>query len=221
MEKIIIYGVGGLGKEVLWLLKDINRLTPSGRYDIIGMADNYHSELYGTNIHGVTVLGDIDVIKKAKGYVACVCAIGDPLVRKKIVTQLQDAGVQMATVIHPTAQVFSTENIGTGSIICAHAVVSVDVTIGRSNIINFGSMIGHDCRTGDYCTINSNSVISGNVHIGEGCEFAPGSFIYQGKSVVNHSKIGPNSTVYDNITRPGTYIGNPARCYFKHNGENQ
>ena len=87
------------------------------------------------------------------------------------------------SIVHPTAVVSPSANIGVGSYIGATAVVSSNAVIGNGCIINIGASIGHDAILGDNCIVNPGARISGNCKIGARTLFGANSFIFQGKEV--------------------------------------
>jgi hypothetical protein len=55
VKPLIIVGAGGLGREVAWLVEDINRNTP--QWDLLGFVDDGVS---GSTVEGYPVLGNVD-----------------------------------------------------------------------------------------------------------------------------------------------------------------
>ena len=72
------------------------------------------------------------------------------------------------SIVHPTAVVSPSANIGEGSYGC---------------IINIGASIGHDAMIGDNCIINPGARISGNCSVGSRTLIGANAFIFQGKSI--------------------------------------
>ena len=67
------------------------------------------------------------------------------------------------SIVHPTAVVSPSANIGVGTYVAATAVVSSNAVIGNGCIINIGASIGHDAIIGDNCIIGLNSVVMGRI----------------------------------------------------------
>ena len=82
MKNIVIIGSGGFGREVAWLISDINR--KSKEWNILGFIDD-NKKLHGEIINGYRVLGSFDFFKDKKD-IYYVCAIGNAKVRKEIDT---------------------------------------------------------------------------------------------------------------------------------------
>src|SRR5665647_2274293 len=101
--------------------------------------------------------------------------------------------------------------IGEGTIICAGAILTVDITIGKHVIINLDCTVGHDALIGDFVTLYPSVNISGNTVINDEVEFGTGSQIIQGKEVGSGSIIGAGAVVVRDIPQGCTAVGLPAR----------
>ena len=211
MKDIVIYGSGGLGKEVIWLIENINSYAPT--WNVLGyiVSDSY-SDLIGTVIYGYKVLGSEIWLSNLENEINVICAIGKGSVRKSIYERVVlYPNVIIATLIDPSVRIDKTVSVGDGSIICLNCSVTVDTNIGKGVLLNINSLIGHDAKVGDYCTFLPHSMAAGCTEIGECCEVGSGAFIIQGAKIVENTIIAPLSAVYKDITNSGMYVGNPAR----------
>ena len=130
---------GGYAKEAFEI---VNVMTDIEIENFIVSDDHYSSEFF----MGYPVLMQSDFDSNS---CAMVIAIGDSLIRKKIVESLpKDTNYQ--TIIHPSSRISPFSKIGKGSIISAESVISIDVVIGSHAQINFHSSIGHDCKIGNF-----------------------------------------------------------------------
>lgn len=57
MKDIVIIGAGGFGREVAWLIEDINKV--SSEWNIVGFVDDNES-IQGTEINGYKVVGNLE-----------------------------------------------------------------------------------------------------------------------------------------------------------------
>lgn len=114
MKDIVIIGAGGFGREVAWLIEDINRYNKE--WNIKGFVDD-NPELEGRLINGYEVIGNIEWLKSQELYV--VSAIGDPITKKKILHRLKNSKNNYPILIHPSAIYSDSVKFGEGSIICA------------------------------------------------------------------------------------------------------
>jgi sugar O-acyltransferase (sialic acid O-acetyltransferase NeuD family) len=135
-----------------------------------------------------------------------VIAIGDEEVRRQIVDEKE---LQSWGIINFAHQYGKCE-IGIGSIICPHTILTTNVTLGSHCLININCTIGHDVFIGDFVTVNPGVNISGNVRIGGNCNIGSNSVIRNGITICDDVIIGAGSVVVKDITEPGTYVGSPA-----------
>lgn len=211
MKDIVIVGAGGLGKEVAWLIENINNCVPT--WNILGfLEDESKPELFGQKIYKYDVLGSEVWLSNYDKDIYVICAIGKGSIRKLVYEKvLRKRNVKLATLIDPSVRIDKTINIGQGSIICRNCSITVDTKIGIGVLLNIGALIGHDSQIGNYCTFLPNSTAAGDTILGEFCDIGSGAFILQGKKIIANTIIAPVSAVYKDITIPGMYLGNPAR----------
>lgn len=212
MKDIVIIGAGGFGREVAWLIEDINNVKEE--WNIIGYVDDNVSAKE-ENLNGYELVGDIDWLMDQSYYV--VSAIGNPIVNKKIVDKLATSRNKYATLIHPSVICSNTSSIGEGSIICAGNIITVNASIGKHVIINLDSTIGHDAIINDYTVILPSVNISGHVNLERGVSVGTGSAIIQGLTIGKNSIIGAGSVVVKDIPANCTAVGAPAKPIKFHN----
>ncbi len=205
MNKLVIIGAGGFGREVAWLVERINNAKPT--WELLGFIENT-PDLQGSVIGGYPVIGDDTWLKKNSNDLYAVCAIGTAETRKKIIEKYDD--VKFATLIDPSVILSNKITLGDSCIICAGSILTVDITIGSHVIINLDCTIGHDAVLKDFVTLYPSVNISGKAIIGECVELGTGSQIIQGLTVGDHTIIGAASVVVKDIPAHCTAVGCPA-----------
>ena len=208
-KKLIIYGAGGFGREVAWLVERINKVSPT--WNLLGFIDGDES-IQGTEINGYPVLGkDEDVKNYTDAYY--VIAVGASRTREKIVENMRKIypGFKFGTVIDPNVEISELVTIGEGTIICAHTIITVNISIGSHVIINLDCTIGHDAVLKDYVTLYPSVNISGFTNIGHAAELGTGMQIIQGKSIGDYSIVGAGAVVVKDIPDNCTAVGSPAK----------
>lgn len=139
-------------------------------------------------------------------------AVGDPLVRGKLVDIAQKAGLSRAqAILHPSAIYGSDIAIGDGSIICPGTILTTNIRIGLYCILNLGVTVGHDVMIADYVTISPQAAISGGVTIGRMAYIGTGATIKEGVTIGEHAVIGMGAVVLKDVPDGETWVGNPAR----------
>jgi sugar O-acyltransferase (sialic acid O-acetyltransferase NeuD family) len=211
MNRLLIIGAGGLGREVLdWALH-----TQESRREWIvgGFLDANSSALVGKGV-AVNVIGDPMTFDYCQSDRA-VIAIGEPCARRRIATQLVARGVRFASVIHPTVLTGTNSRIGEGCILCPRVVISTNATIGAHVIINCASIVAHDTVVEDYCTISAAADITGNARVESGALLGSHACITPGSVVGKQAMVGAGSVVVGRVAPNSTVMGVPARTILR------
>lgn len=208
MEKIIIAGAGGFGREVKWLIDRINEIKKT--WDVMGFVDDGISK--GTLVSGVPVLGGVETLLGVNEPLSVVCAIGSPKVRMNIIERINDNPLlKFPSIVDPSVIMSSSVELGKGCIVCAGTIMTVDIQVGDFTIINLDSTIGHDAKIGSFVTVYPSCNISGNVRIGQLCELGTGTQVIQGISVGESTVVGAGSVVVRELPPFCTAVGVPAK----------
>ena len=212
MEKIVIYGAGGFGKEVACILNKINEKTTT--WDLIGFIDDGIEK--GTIIsHFGEVLGGIDYLNNLQEEISIVFAIGVPRIIKLIVEKINNPRVQFPNIIHPDV-FFADEyslSMGMGNVIVRACTFSCDVKLGDFNQMNSISSLAHDVEVGSFNVFMPLSRISGGAKIGDLNLFGIGSVIFQNIKIGNNTRISAGSYVMRSTKDGFLYAGNPAKKF--------
>ncbi|NBO54196.1 MAG: acetyltransferase [Actinobacteria bacterium] len=200
MKKIGIIGFSSFTREIICNLKQ--------KFDIF-ISDSVYNSIpietitknHNCNVHR---LKQFDTTK----YDALL-TIANINLRSEIVKQLPPC-TNYYTYIDKRAIIMDKNmKIGKGSIICAGAILTTNVTLGEFSQINLNSTIGHDTVVGDYFTCAPGVNISGNCSIGCNVYIGTNATIKDNIKICNGVVIGMNAGVVKNIATPGTYIGTP------------
>ncbi len=200
-KKLIIIGAGGHGK----VCADI--ADKMGTYQEILFLDDGDS----TECLGYPVVGKSCDIEKHINSAVFFVAIGNAVVRRKMVEKIISLGGKIETLIHPNATVGKQVEIGEGSLLVAGAVINPSVRIGKGVIINTCASVDHDSVIGDYCHIAVGGRVSGTVRMGEYCFFGAGAIVKNNVDICAGCTIGAGAVIVKNVTEKGTYVGVPAR----------
>lgn len=206
LKPLVIVGAGGLGREVAWLIADINHQKPE--WDFIGFVDD---GVQGNTVEGYPVRGSVEHLFDMSLDIWTVVAIADSRVRRKLVLQIQEQGRKLATLVHPSVSMSDYVKIGAGSIICSGTVITTNVSLGQAVIINLGCFIGHDTELQDYVSLMPAANLAGEVRVGEGCYFGLNSCVINRTAIGEWSVIGAGATVVNDIPAYSLAVGVPAR----------
>lgn len=207
---LIVIGAGGFGREVLDVVEAINDVRPT--WDILGVIDDAISAANASRLEarGYEHLGGLDVLA-AIVSLDYVVGIGSPQVRVRIADEADAMGHRAATLVHPLASIGSAGSVGEGTVICAGARVTTNVSIGRHVHLNPAVTVGHDSTLHDFVSANPQAAISGDVSVGAGALLGATSVVLQGVSVGANAVVGAAACVVRDVDPGRTVKGVPAR----------
>ena len=165
---IVVFGAGGFGREVVVLLRDIER-TAASSWDLLGFVDDAVPDLTRCEALGVQYLGDRrEAQSKCPAGTHFVAAIGSGAARRLASQDLVSSqGWTPATLVHPSVWVGAGVALGAGSIVCAGAILTTNIIFGAGAQINLSCTIGHDVVAGEYVTLSPAVSLSGAVKVGD------------------------------------------------------
>lgn len=208
VEKILIFGAGGFGREVQWLIERINQKELT--WEIEGYLDDGVAPQ--TKINGYKVLGGMDKLKEYDSTMAVVVAIGSASIREKIATEIKKIGeFQFPNLIDPDVQMSQFVSMGEGNIVCAGNILTVNIRLEDFVILNLSCTVGHDAVLESFVTVYPGVNISGNVCVGRRTELGTGSKIIQGITLGNDAIIGAGAVVVRPIPSDCVAMGIPAK----------
>ena len=213
-KDIIIYGAGGLGREILCLI--IKRLD---EWNPIGFIDDGVCE--GEIIKGIPVLPKSFLYQKHENKLAVAIGIADPTIKMKIFTDLQEnTDLYFPVLIAPTAIVDESAELDEGCIVSNFCLISINVKLGKCLFVNTKCDIGHDSVIGNFCSLMPCVNVSGNVTVGQRTSIGVQSAILQGVTIGSDVIVGMGSKVIANVSENCTVMGYPARLIDKRTHKN-
>ena len=208
--KLVIYGAGGLGREMLALLRASD---PGGQWNFIGFVDD--GKRPGTRVGDAGVLGGLDWFLSEEEPVAVVMGLADPSAKASLYEKLSglpNARIKFPVMIHPLAHVEPSASFAQGTVIFPFCFIAVEASMGVCSFLNTASYLGHDSIVGDFCSVMPNANISGNVTIRSGTFVGSGANILQGLKIGSDATVGMGSVVLRDVPDGCTVVGNPAQA---------
>lgn len=204
-KTLYIIGAGGFGREVYCLYLDVLKALGEAAHPMAVFVeeDAFWKERM--------VLG-IPVIRmhEMQPGQQVVVAIAGPEERRRIVNELSPE-TDFATLIHPTAVLSEWVSVGKGSIICAGAKLTCNITLGRHTHLNLNTTVGHDTTADDFLTTAPGAAVSGNCTIGRQVYIGSNAAIREKLHITDHVTIGMGGIVVKHIEEAGVYAGNPVK----------
>lgn len=205
MKDIVVIGAGGFGREVEWLIEDINKTDKS--WNFLGFIDE--NVRVGQKIGKSSVIGDLSWFKTHKCH--AILAIGNPLAKATTIEKIHAYELSFPILIHPSVIMSSQVTLGEGSVICAGCILTTNILIGKHVIINLDCTIGHDAIIDDFSTVLPSVNISGFVKVGKKVSLGTGTQIIQNIEVGENTIVGAGSVVVKSLPSHCTAVGVPAK----------
>lgn len=205
-DAVIVYGGGGHGKAVIDLLR------AAGGYTLAGVVDD--SRQPGERVlpseagHDATVIGGepaLAALREAgcQWALNAVGGIGAMSARISVFEKLEAAGFQLPTLIHPSAVVEPSAQIGAGVQVFPHAYIGSEARIGKGVIINTGAIVSHDCVVEDFANLSPGSILAGSVQVGRGSLVGMGVTVNLNVRIGSMARIGNSATVKEHVPDGG------------------
>ena len=163
------------------------------------------------NLSGLEYLGDDDALTAYQSveWVLAIGATGPTTARRQIHAGL-DQQATFATLVHPSAVVSSSAQLGAGVVIGASAVVQTGASIGDHVILGTGSVVEHDVTVGDHSVIGPSVTVGGGASIGSGVFVGMHAAIRDHVEIGDLALVGMGSIVTRSVLPQRTVMGRPA-----------
>lgn len=209
---VIIYGVGGFGREVAWLVDEC--FQAGELIEPVCFVDD-NPDHFGKIVNGLPVMSlDAAATTYPGAFVAG--GIGSPRVRQKIMEKAKAAGLHFRRIIHPRVEKSQWVEIGEGTLICAGNILTTNIVLAAHVQLNLDCTVGHDVVMDEYVTLAPGVHISGCVHLGKRAYVGTGAVIINGTSenpivIGDDAVIGAGACVTKSVAPATTVVGVPAK----------
>lgn len=187
-KTLLILGAGGHGRSVAEAA-----LLGGDWTEVVFLDDSWpaQKEVLGCRIIGPTT----EIPAVAPQCQGAVAAVGNNKLRERWTHQIEAAGIELVSVIHPRAWVSPSARIGAGSVILAGGVVGTIAVLGKGVIINANATADHDVQMGDFAHLGVGSQLAGGVKVGAR------AWLQAGSSCGYHVEVGEGA-----LFGPGTVL---------------
>jgi len=204
---VILIGAGGHARVL------IEALRLQGRHILFATDDD--EGLLGTSVSGVRIEGPdgrvLEVPPDSVGLVNAVGSVTAPIDRRRVFEQFVERGYRFEQIIHPTAVLASSVELGEGVQVMAGAVIQPSVIIGPNVLINTRACIDHDCVIEAHVHVAPGVTLSGGVHVHDTVHIGTGATVIQGIDIGREAVVGAGAVVVRDVAAGATVLGVPAR----------
>lgn len=193
--------------------------------EIIHLFDNDHnvrSPLSGIPIsYGADgLLAFIDNLRDQRlrpADIDCIAAIGggNGEAREAMTQFMESHGFRPKSLIHKTAIISRTADIGRNIQLLAGSIVGSFASIGDYSIINSGANVDHDCTIGRNCHIAPRAALAGEVTVEDNVFVGINATILPRLRIGSGATVGAGAVVTKDVPNGVVVTGNPARPLVK------
>ncbi len=199
-RSLLVYGAGGHGVVVA-------EAAAAAGWRVVGFIDD------DARTHRVLdwPVSAPDSMGGHEAEVEVVIAVGDNPTRHRLGDQLESQGRSLATVVHPTAWVSPSAQLGRGVFIAPQAVVHSRAGVGHGAIVNTGAIVEHDTVIGDYAHVGPNAAVGALAVVGTRTLIGLGASVRSGTTIGDRCTVGVGAAVVSDVADGLTVVGVPAR----------
>jgi sugar O-acyltransferase (sialic acid O-acetyltransferase NeuD family) len=202
-EKLVIFGSGGLAKEIIgYLVK-----TYGDNHGIMAVVsiEPFNNPVFSERFKVLQKLekGDFPGAK-------FILAVAEPKIKRIIVEKNED---RWTNYIHPSVELSPFAKIGKGCVFAPQSMIVGDCILGDFIFCNTNATVGHDSTVGDFTTMYPNTEVCGNCNIGTDCVFGIGSYVIPNINLPSYTKVSAGAVVRNSYEEPHLLVGNPAKPY--------
>lgn len=206
-RNVVILGGGGHALVIASALR-------AAGVSVLGFLDKDPNQ-QSKNLLGVPCLGDDAALEKIDpASIKLALGIGGaakPDIRYKHFNKWKERGYHFYTVIHPTAFVDPSVDLGESVQIMAGAILQPSCCIEDNVLINTRGVIDHNCRIGAHSHIAPGAVICGHVDIEDEVFIGANSTVIQETKIGRRTRVAAGAVVMNDIGPDRLVGGIPAK----------
>lgn len=211
-KPLIIIGGSGHGSVIEACVNDNRRHFNDFEWEVKGFCNDFDTE-----VDGYPVLGKLCDIPRLieDGYYFSwgIHLVADNYKTAQLYEKLSIPEERWATVIHNTAFIDRSVELGPGVFVMYNSYIAPRTKIGKCSMIKANTNIGHDVVCGDLSHVAMGATVVSCSSIGRCADIAVGSTMLAHTSIGDYAMLGAASLLTHNIPAGEIWVGNPARFF--------
>jgi UDP-perosamine 4-acetyltransferase len=206
--KVVIYGSRPDGHA-----KVVSDLAADADFEVIGLIDDF-PENAGRSVRGVGVSGtssNLEALRREGSAEGVLIGFGESKGRAELVRRVAAAGYELPRLVHRSAHVRGSAELGPGVQVLALAYVGPDARIGAGVLINTAAVVEHDCAIADGAVVGPSVTLCGRVRIESDATIGAGATVLPDVKVGVSATVGAGALVRDDVADESLVAGIPAR----------
>ena len=204
--KVALVGCGAQAKYALEILATTGRQV-SAVYDPVGKMAGGRLEGREIKPFGPDGAG----LLRGDGAGEFLVCLADNRRKERLFNACLAAGLEPASLVHPTAVAASSARLGRGVIVNPLAVIQPHAVVGDGCMVHAGVIVEHDNTIDAFANLGPGAKLAGWVRVGRGSTVFTGAVIAPGVSLGRDVVVGAGSVVLKDVPPGRTVAGVPAR----------
>ncbi len=205
--RILIYGSrpDGHAKVVLELIEALD-------FECVGLIDDF-PENRDRKLKRLKVLGGKSELASlaAERADALAFGFGEGAPRRELLATVAAAGLELPTLVHPSAIISRSARIGPGAQVMAGAQIGPDALIERAALVNTGAIVEHDVKVGAGVSVGPGATLAGRVIVNEDATVGAGAVVIPDVEIGRGAVVGAGGAVIRDVGQCLAVAGVPAR----------
>lgn len=209
MSLLLILGAGGHAKVVAE-----TAIASAHFSEVAFLDDRCNGPDPLPSVLGFPVLGPLALAlepAQREQFAAASVAFGNAIARLNWIEKLDAAGYALPVLIHPSAWVSPSAQLGSGSVVFAQAALQALASIGAGSILNTGCSVDHDAQLAGGVHICPGARLAGEVQVGSRSWIGIGASVIQQVRIGADVTVGAGAAVVRDLPDGVTAVGVPAR----------
>ena len=211
-KKVLLVGAGKHAMVIAEKMFD----TPD--LDLYGFIDSGTPSLPHFILEkGYKVLGDDKILSQLDKDIFVHLGLGGELIasRRRIIAEIERLGLETVCVIHPTANIASSAQIGKGATVLVGVSINTGARFGDFCCVNTSAVVEHDCVIGGNVFLQPGSLLAGNVTVGDDTIIGIGASVRENFKIGKNCIVGGGAFVCSDIPDDSIAYGVPAKVIKK------